>query len=302
MKILFFGTPQIAVPFLQWLTEHEDVIGVVCKPDEPAGRGYELKVPPTKVFAQSKNIPVFQPSGAWPLLPPADVGIAVAYGRIMPKTVYAAPRLGSLNIHFSLLPKYRGAAPMQWALINGEQETGVTAFWLDDGMDTGAVAKQKKIAIEPSDNAITLREKLVSLGLTVLEETMEDLKKNNIVKEPQQGPPSLAPLLKKETGRIDWAKPAAAIANLVRGVMEWPGAYTNVHQKLLKILKVHVDTVKCAAANPGEILEADPKKGVAVQTGAGRLYLLDVQPEGKKPMPSWAFWQGAHLKVGDRLG
>ena len=146
----------------------------------------------------------------------AKVGVAVAYGRLMPKAVFEAPKLGCFNIHFSLLPKYRGAGPMQWSLIHGEKETGVTAFWIEEGMDSGPICHQEKISIDPTDDARTLNKKLVDLGLKVLDQVMEDLSDGKVTKNPQQGEPSLAPILKKEDGKINWAKPAEQISNLLR--------------------------------------------------------------------------------------
>jgi methionyl-tRNA formyltransferase len=154
VKTLFFGTPEIAVPFLHWLSQHSNVVGVVCRPDEPVGRGYTLTPPPTKVFAEKKGIPVFQPIGPWTdgtieLLKNlgADIGIVVAYGRILPRSVFSTPTHGCVNIHFSLLPQYRGAAPMQWSLMNGETQTGVSAFWLEEGLDSGPLFHQRSVMI-----------------------------------------------------------------------------------------------------------------------------------------------------------
>lgn len=313
VKALFFGTPQIAVPYLQWLAHHTTVVGVVCRPDEPVGRGLTLTAPSTKVFAQEKKIPVFQPSGPWtpqivqPLLDlKADLGIVVAYGRIMPEAVFTVPKLGCINIHFSLLPKYRGAAPMQWALINGETKTGVSAFWLDTGMDSGPLFHQKEISIVPEDDARSLRDKLVALGLTVLEDVIKDIEAARIVRKPQGAESTHAPLLKKETGQIDWTMPAEKIVNLVRGVCEWPGAQTRLGKKegigkKLKILKTSWDPVRCAEAKPGEIVGIKKDTGFYVQTGEGRVLVLSLQPEGKKEMSAWAFWQGARMKIGDKM-
>jgi methionyl-tRNA formyltransferase len=311
VKVLFFGTPQIAVPFLDWLYQHEHVVGVVCQPDQPVGRGHEVTSPPVKEFAIINRIPVFQPAGPW--TPDttktlkelgADLGIAVAYGRLMPEAVFMAPRLGTLNVHFSLLPKYRGAGPMQWALINGETETGVTTFWLEKEMDSGPIFRRDALTVEPADDALTLKEKLVALGVSQLEKVITDIAAGHIVKEPQKGAPSFAPMLKKENGKIDWKKNPAVMVNLVRGVVEWPVAFTTYQsfdgsRKTLKILRAEADATVPGHKAPGRILAAAKKTGIMVECGAGALLLKIVQPEGKKPMDAWAFWQGARLSVGD---
>jgi methionyl-tRNA formyltransferase len=307
MNILFFGTPHIAVPFLQWLDEHHTVVGVVCQPDKPAGRGYDVQPPPTKIFAEQRHIPVFQPAGKWEESTvaqlkkiDADIGVAVAYGRIMPEPVYQTPKLGTINVHFSLLPKYRGAAPMQWALVNGEKETGVSVFWLVKEMDAGPIFHQAAIPLAPEDDARALQEKLIQLGITVLSSAFNDLAENRLIKAPQTGTPTMAPLIKKEDGRVVWAKNAEAIVNLVRGFSEWPVAYTEMPVgKRLKIQKAAIGPGK--KGEPGKILSASEKEGIVIHAGEGTVALLTVQPEGKKAMPAWAFWQGGQLKIGDTL-
>lgn len=314
MKVLFFGTPQIAVPYLEWLHSHTTVVGVVCRPDEPVGRGLTLTPPPTKRFAVDKGIPVYQPVGPWK--PEelslfrelgADIGVAVAYGRLLPETILNAPRHGCINIHFSLLPKYRGAAPMQWALIKGETKTGVTAFWLDKGMDEGPIFHQQELSIRPEDDAASLREKLVPLGIAVLDHVVADIEHDRIRRVAQQGTPSFAPILKKEMGRIDWSEPAQKIVNLVRGLCEWPGTVTRYASsdnptalKNVKILKAALEPGG-AGKEPGTIVDVKKNQGPVVQTKDGRVLLLQVQPEGKAAMPAWAFWQGARLTIGDKL-
>lgn len=312
MKILFFGTPAVAAPFLAHLLERETVTGVVCKADEPAGRGYEIKSPPVKLAAQKASIPVFQPTGPWQSSQleslrslGAEVGIVVAYGRIMPRDVFQIPHHGCLNIHFSMLPRYRGAAPIQWALVNGETQTGVSAFWLDEGMDTGPLFAQRAVSIAAEDDVVSLREKLVGAGLLLLDEVLNRLAAGKETREPQKGPASLAPRLTKEMGRIDWKLPAVRLGNLIRGIVEWPGASTlyptPAGPRQLKILKAKAESGN-GKMEPGAIVE--PRKGVgfSVRAGEGQLLALEVQAEGKKPMPAWSFWQGARLKVGDQLG
>ncbi len=312
MRVLFFGTPSIAVPYLDWLIKNTNVVGVVCRSDEPAGRGQKIASPPTKIRADENKIPVLQPSGAWTEEwikrfqdLKADIGIVVAYGRILPEAVFKAPRLGSVNLHFSLLPKYRGAAPMQWALINGDAKTGVSAFWLEAGLDSGPIFHQVETPIAPDDNLPSLRDKLVPLGVGVLQRVIEDAEKNKIAHEPQHGEVSFAPILKKEMGRVDWTKPAFTIANFVRGLCEWPGMATSYAaadgvKRQLKILRARA-TERPGASASGTIMEVKKNEGIIVACGEGRLVISELQPEGKKAMSAEAFWLGARLKIGDRL-
>src|SRR5882724_7874580 len=207
MKTIFLGTPALAVPFLIKLREKTQVQAVITAPDQPAGRGYELKPPDVKVAAQKLELSILQPetlkdeavAKAIGSLG-AEIGIVVAYGKLLPKAILALPKHGFLNVHFSLLPKYRGAAPIQWALANGEKETGVTLFWLDEGMDTGPIFLQKRLAISPEDDADTLRNKLVESGVSSLDEALALLASGKATREPQSGKASLAPILKKENG------------------------------------------------------------------------------------------------------
>jgi len=218
---------------------------------------------------------------------------------------FNAAKQGSLNIHFSLLPRHRGAGPVQWSLLKGDQETGVTAFWIEEGMDSGPIFDREKISIDEEDNAKTLRSKLIPLGVDLLKKVISQIKNGKVVKTPQEGEPSHAPLIKKEQGKIDWTKPATSIVNLIRGLYEWPGAATKYtlaggSPKQLKIYKAKVDSSP-KKGNSGEILEERKNEGFLVQAGDSPLLIQKVQPEGKKVMTAWAFWMGAHLKVGDRL-
>jgi methionyl-tRNA formyltransferase len=304
MRTIFLGTPAIAVPFLECLHLNATIAAVITSPDQPAGRGYALKAPEVKVAAQKLSLPVLQPET---LKNPSmvdqiraldvDVGIVVAYGKLLPKAVLNIPKHGFLNIHFSLLPKYRGAAPIQWALINGEKETGVTLFWLDEGMDTGPVFLQKKIAILPEDDAESLRNKLVELGVIFLDEAIGLIERGEIHKTPQSSESSKATLLKKEDGRIDWKKPAEVIWNQMRGMTPWPSTFTG-GLKILKARPVFEDKT----ASPGTVIDLVSDEGPVVKCGQHSLALLQVQPEGKKPMTAWNWWQGARLKIGDKIG
>ena len=294
----------MAVPFLERLHQKTSVAAVITSPDQPAGRGYDLKAPEVKISAQTLSLPVLQPEN---LKSPvavdqirlfgAEVGIVVAYGKLLPKDFLSIPKRGFLNIHFSLLPKYRGAAPIQWALINGETDTGVTLFWLDQGMDTGPIFLQEKIAIQPGDDAESLRNKLVLLGVQCLERAIAMIEKGEILRDPQTGEPSKAFLLKKEDGRIDWGRPAEAIWNQTRGMTPWPGTFTG----RLKILKVR-PVYESSPEEPGQIMSVVSGEGPVVKCGQHSLALLQVQPEGKKSMTAWSWWQGARLKKGDKIG
>lgn len=311
MKIIFFGTPGVAVPFLAELCSSEEVAGVVAQPDKPAERGQKLKAPAVKTLAEEKGLRVFQPqkpgdelaAGIKDLKP--DVGVVVSYGRLIPESVFTAPAYGCFNVHFSLLPKYRGAAPVQRALMNGEAETGVTTFWIEKTLDSGPVLVQKKLKISPDDDAVSLRMKLGALGIEAMNETLARIKRGECAGTPQQGEPTLAPALKKEDGRIDWKRPAAELHNLVRGTKVWPGAYVIIpggklagHR--LKILKVRVRE-DAPAGGPGTVTGVEKDLGFVVKCGKGSLLVEEVHLENKNPVPAWSFWQGRQLNIGESL-
>lgn len=312
MKIIFFGTPDIAVPYLEELIKTEEVVGVVTQPDKPSARGQKLHAPPVKELAQNHGIPVFQPVKFDESLETAikglkaDAGVVVSYGRLIPEKIFTAPFFGCFNIHFSLLPKYRGAGPVQWALIKGEKETGVTTFWIEKTLDSGPVLVRKSAAIGPEDDAGTLFKKLIPLGIEAMNETLRRLKNNDCAGVPQQGEPSFAPCLKKENGRIDWSRPAREIADLVRGARLWPGAFAvfsegKMRGKTLKFLKAAAIDGEGAETAPGTISGLDKDRGFIVQCGKGRLVADEVHPENRKPMSAWAFWQGGHLEIGNKF-
>jgi methionyl-tRNA formyltransferase len=333
VRTLFFGTPALAVPYLELLSQQTELKAVVTTPDEPSGRGYELHPSPVRQAALKLKLPVLQPSN---LKDPAfltqlksfapEVVIVVAYGKILPRDVLQASAQGFINVHFSLLPAYRGAAPIQRALMNGETQTGVTLFWLDEGMDTGPVFLQKKLAIEEQDDAESLRQKLVPLGLEALKEALSQMAAGKITRQPQTGPSSLAHSLKKEEGEIDWEQPAATIANLVRGTNPWPGAFTfalvGEKSQRLKILKAKsiphpnplpprergrptegsADGEGWSNVVSGAVVGLESGRGFIVKCSQEFLQILHVQPEGKRPMSAWDYWQGARMKIGDKLG
>ena len=312
MKAIFMGTPELAVPFLELLRTKAEIPLVVTNPDEPSGRGYEFHAPPVKQAAERLGLPVWQPttlrdSAAASRLAAleADIGIVVAYGKLLPKDILGIPRLGFLNVHFSLLPTYRGAAPIQWALINGEARTGVTLFWLDEGMDTGPLLAQEALDIG-DDDAESLRRRLVALGAEVLASALQRLEAGEVIRRPQEGASSQAPPLKKEDGRIDWNKSAASIVQLIRGTTPWPGAYTVAAMPGGRNLRVKITRATALpddhAGAPGEIRRVESGLGFDVKCHEGLLRVEEVQPEGKKAMPAWSFWQGARLKMGDKIG
>ncbi|MBN1622184.1 MAG: methionyl-tRNA formyltransferase [Endomicrobiales bacterium] len=312
MKVLFFGTPQIAVPYLEELLNSEEVVGVVTQPDKPKDRGHQLHEPPVKECAKKRGIPVFQAEkfteeavDKLKTLNP-EVGVVISYGRIIPEKVFKIPVFGCFNIHFSILPKYRGAGPIQWSLINGEKETGITTFWIEKTLDSGPILVQKILSIEDTDDSVTLKRKLIPLGIKAMQETLSFVKQNKCKGEPQKGEPTFAPSLKKEDGRIDWAKSASEIHNLIRGTKPWPGAYTTIKEgnqkgKLIKILKAYLisDSCKNESASIGQIADIVKNKGFVVRCGKGSLLIEEVHLENKKPMPAWAFLQGFRLKAGD---
>jgi methionyl-tRNA formyltransferase len=317
MRILFFGTAEVSVPYLQALLDDKEVVGVVTRPDAPADRGHKIQFPAVKTLALENNLPVFQPvkfDGA--LLDDikklkADVGVAVSYGRIIPEDLFHALTYGCFNIHFSLLPRYRGAAPVQWALTNGDAETGVTAFWMEKTLDTGPIILQKAVPIEPLDTADTLFDKLIPLGIDVMRESLQKIRSGDCTGKPQEGQACLAPILKKEDGKIDWQQPADDIVNLVRGMKRWPGAYTVIATgrlagKRLKILDAITakacTTPGCSLKENGVIVELVKDDGFTVKCGKDFLLVREVLPENKKPMSAWSFLQGGCLATGEKLG
>ena len=304
MKIVFFGTPDFAVPSLQALLESgEEVLAVVTQPDKLKGRGHKLSQPPVKEFALSMGIPVLQPSG---IRTPAflddmtrlapDCITVVAYGRIVPPPLLKLPPLGCINVHASLLPEYRGAAPIQWALINGEVKTGVTTMLMDEGLDTGDMLLKEEVEIHDDDNADTLARRLSHAGASLLIKTLVGVKDKTITPLPQSGKASYAPPLKKENGKINWFLSARELSHLIRGTYPWPGAYCYLNGEKINILKAKVanDNMNGTAGR----IEKLSGHEILVGTGEGILAVAEVKPEGKKVMTASAFMHGRHLKEG----
>ncbi len=303
MAILFFGTPHFAVSSLQALLDAgEDISLVMSQPDKPRGRGRLLSATPVKELALQRGIPVLQPTRMRDPELHAQLRrhrpefiVVVAYGRILPAEILNIPARGCINVHGSLLPRYRGAAPVQWALISGEQETGVCTMLMDEGLDTGALLHCDRIPIAADETAGSLFEKLATLGAKTLVRTLRELRAGTVVPKPQEGEVVYAPPLKKGDGQIDWTRPAAAIANHVRGMNPWPAAFCHLGNERLKILRAHAVT---GTAAPGLIAEAS--SGVLrVGTGDGLLQINELQPDGRKAMPAAAFLAGRRLREGN---
>jgi len=303
-RLAFFGSPAWAVPVLEALAREHDVVLVVTQPDKPRGRGLKTQPSPVAARAEELGLAVAKPrrlrkdpeiAGQLRALD-LDAAVVAAYGQIIPEALLQIPRYGFLNIHPSLLPKYRGAAPVNWALINDEPETGVSIMQLDAGMDTGPVFVQERTAIAPDETAVELSERLRDRGVELLLDVLERLETAR--PEPQEGEPSYAPLLEKEDGRVRWSDPARKVYARHRGVQPWPGSWFEHRGKRVKVLEMKPAE---GAGAPGEVLTVG-SEGVRVATGEGAVELITVQPEGKRPMPAAAWARGHGVAPGARLG
>jgi methionyl-tRNA formyltransferase len=305
MRVLFYGTPAFAVPTLEALIRDHHVVAAVTQPDRPAHRGQRLTASPVKERARAEGIPVLQPARLrdpeWPerlRAYGAEVGVVVAFGQILPRAVLDVPVRGSLNVHASLLPRYRGAAPIAWALIRGETETGVSIMQMDEGMDTGPLLFSSRTPIRSEETAADLAGRLATLGAQALLETLTRL--DCLVPRPQaHAEATLAPRLKKTDGDLDWTRPARELANLVRGCNPWPGALTPTPVGGLLIWRaVALDEHMTAA--PGTLVARGAS--LAVATSAGALLPLEVQAEGRRVMPWDEYLRGARLAAGNAFG
>ncbi|WP_437520835.1 methionyl-tRNA formyltransferase [Sorangium sp. So ce726] len=310
MRALFFGTPAIAVPSLEALASIADVVGVVCQPDRPAGRGLELKAPPVKVKALELGVPVVQPEkvrtpefAAWVAGAGADVALVIAYGRILPKAVLEAPRRGCMNLHASILPRYRGAAPITSAIVGGEAETGISLMQMDEGMDTGPVYAVHRTPIGPDTTADELAIDLGALAARVVREDLRRAVDGALALTPQDHEAAThAPLLKKEDGRIRWERSARQIHDHIRGMTSWPGAFTTIDGKALKVLAARVESeADQAGAPPGTVVMAG-RSVVVVACGVGAIQIVRAQAEGRKPLAAADLVAGRTLQAGMVLG
>ena len=310
MRLIFMGTPDFSATSLEALLKSDDsVVGVVTQPDRPKGRGQILTPSPVKLLAQRQQIPLLQSLkmkdpeflqtlAGWK----PDLIAVVAFGRILPPVILSLPPLGCINVHGSLLPKYRGAGPIQWAIINGETETGITTMLMDEGMDTGAMLLQEAIPITPNDTAGTLTPRLAELGGRLLVETIARLKAGTLAPQSQAASQvTFAPLLKKEDGAIDWALPATALANRVRGLSPWPGAYTTAAEGDRWTIWRALALPGTVTKPPGMII-AVTTEAIHVATGEGVLAVMELQPANSRRMAVSQYLAGHPTAVGLQLG
>ncbi len=300
------GTPAFACPTLQTLLDRkEQVIGVFTQPDRPKGRGQKLQQPPVKELALAHGLPVFQPikvrapeviEQIRELRP--DLIVVVAFGQILPRALLEIPPQGCVNVHASLLPRYRGAAPLNWCIVNGETETGVTTMLMDVGLDTGPMLLRKATPIGPDEDIHSLHDRMSELGANLLGETLDGLKAGHITPQPQDDSNTCyAPMLKKEHGWIAWQNPAQAIHNQVRGLASWPGTVTMLDGQPLKLFRT---TISTGTGIPGSILSVG-KEGIEVACGSGSLLIKELQAAGSKRMEAASFLAGHPLTIGTLL-
>ena len=310
MRIVFMGTPEFAVPCLRELiTRKHEIAAVVTQPDRAKGRGNKLAASPVKVLANEVGIPVYQPEkiktgefiGVLRGLAP-EVIIVVAFGQILSQEILDIPPQGCINLHASLLPKYRGAAPINWCIINGDKTTGVTSMYMDIGLDTGDIILKKEIEIGENENAGELHDRLSELGASALSETMELLISGKIERIPQNNEEATyAPIMTKELGRIDWSKDASDIRNLIRGTYPWPGAFSSYNGKIFKVLSSQALNHNMNNDNYGCISRVN-KDSIIVSCGSGSLKILELQFENEKRMSAEAYLRGHEMAEGIRLG
>lgn len=308
LRIIFMGTPDFAVPTLQALIDSPDqVVAVICQPDRKKGRGRRLSPPPVKVLAKKAGIPILQPIAIrtekflekiQSLRP--DLIVVTAYGRILPGSLLNLPPLGTINVHGSLLPKYRGAAPIQWAVLKGETETGVTIMQMDEGMDTGDILLPVSLPIEEDDTSGTLFVKLAKLGGHALVKAIGLLKEGKLPPVKQDDSQATeAPMLHKEMGHLDWSRDAAELQSLIRGLDPWPSAYGFLADKRFRFFRPQVVRGE-VVEEAGTLCRAD-KDGLLVATGSNYLLIREIQPEGKKRMSVQSCLCGMNLPMGERF-
>lgn len=305
MSIVFFGTPQFSVPSFEALIESgEEVAAVVTRPDKRRGRGGRISPSPVKEVALKRNIRILQPKSMKDeafinelrAINPEFI-VVVAFGRILTQQILDTPTLGPINLHASLLPKYRGASPIAWAIINGENETGLTTMFITLGLDEGDIILKEKHKIHEDDTTESLSGRLSLAGGPFLIRTLKGLRDGTLRGEPQTGEPSYAPLLKKEDGRVDWSKPARGVYNFVRGMHPWPGAFCFIEGERVKLIRVGCIE---GEGEPGRILSL-AGDGIRVGSGSGVVYIYELQPEGKRPMPASSFAMGRRIREGSEI-
>ena len=307
-RVIFMGTPQFAVPALRALDEHHQVVGVVTQPDRRAGRGRKVVVSPVKQVALDRELPLFQPKtlgGPEVLARLAgwhpEVIVVAAFGQLLPGPVLDLPPYGSINVHASLLPRYRGAAPVAAAILDGEPVTGITIMRMDEGLDTGPILAQAECPIAPDETTASLTARLADLGAQLLIETLDGWLEGAIEAQPQDDDAATyCDQLEKADGLLDWSRPAAYLDRQVRACDPWPGAYTSWQGRRLKVLRARPHPAWVGQGEPGQILEMSEDVGVV--TGQGALELVEVQLAGKKPMPAGLFARGQRGLVGGLLG
>jgi len=308
MRLLFMGTPGFAVPTLQkLLSSRHQVCGVFTQPDRPSGRGRKLAAGPVKQLALHSGLPVYQPERLaqeeWkPLVETtADALVVVAYGKILPSWLFTLPPFGAVNVHASLLPRYRGAAPIPWAIVRGETRTGVTTMRIDRGMDTGDVLLQKAVEIGPEETSVQLGDRLAVLGAELLADTLDRLDAGLVRPRPQDPQlASYAPMLKKSDGEIDWSRSSRQIFNRVRAFNPWPGAFTRRSGSMLRILKAQPVSPSVQKQVAGSLWRWDSKRAL-VACGEGWLELLEVQPENHRALAASDFLNGLRLQTGHSI-
>jgi methionyl-tRNA formyltransferase len=308
MKVVFMGTPDFAVPTLERLIEKHEVAAVLTQPDKPKGRGQKMQYTPVKEVAANFNIPTYQPvnlkideeckRALYDINP--DVIVVVAYGQILSKEILGIPKYGCINVHASLLPELRGAAPINWSIIRGNKKTGITTMKMDVGLDTGDMLLKKEVAINDSETAGELHDKLMTLGADLLIDTLDRIEAGNVTTEAQNHDlSSYAPMLTKELGHIDWSKDSNAVHNLIRGVTPWPGAYSYYNNTIIKIWDAEKSSSKDCKSS-GEIIEVS-KDGIRVACGKGSILITELQEVGGKRMRVSSYLNGHTINIGEIL-
>ena len=310
MRIIFMGSGELGCPAVEQLllSSQDELVAVVTQPDRPQGRKLQLAACPVKQFVTGRGLLVLTPEkcGAPEFIAQLaalrpDLIVVAAYGQFLPRTLLDLPRHGVINVHPSLLPKYRGAAPIQWAIANGEMESGVSIIYLTEKMDAGDILAQERLSLAPDDTAATLSPRLATLGAELLLRAIGNIHAGTVNRQPQNDAlATRAPLLRKTDGRLDWSLSATVLHNHVRGFFPWPGCYFLLSRNPEKRVKVLRTSVAAGSGTPGLILRADAA-GLVIVAGRDALRLLEVQPEGKQPISATAFMNGARLRPGDQL-